>query len=92
MLLSLIKQSNRKRTIPSTLADIDIQMDSTTKVPAVSFCRDWYPVFKELSNSSRTNCTLKFFSQSFEENLINDKTVVMRKTLNFKKPLEIKIF
>ena len=45
----------------------------------------------KLSNSSGTGCTLKFFSQSYEDILINDKAVVTRKSLNFEKSFEIKV-
>ena len=44
----------------------------------------------KLSNSSSTGCALKFFSQSYEDILINDKAVVTRKSLNFEKSFEIK--
>ena len=60
--LSRIKQSNRKRAKPTTFFDMDIQMDPTTKVRAVCFCKDRYEIFKELNSSSSTGCTLKFFS------------------------------
>ena len=58
--------------------DIDIQMDPTTNA--------------KMSNSSSTGCTLKFFSQSYENILINDKAVVTRKSLNFEKSFEIKVW
>ena len=49
-------------------------MDPITKVRVVYFCKDRYPSFKELNNSSSTGCTLKFFSQPCDYILINDKT------------------
>lgn len=80
--LSYIKQSNRMPAKPTTFFDMDIQMDPTTKVQAVHFCKDRYPIFKELNNSSSTGCILKFFSQPYEDILINDKTIVKRKSLH----------
>ena len=61
-----------------------------TTVRAACFCKDHYPIFKELNNSSSTGCTLKFFSQPYEDILINDKTVVMRKSLILKRCLKLK--
>ena len=54
-------------------------------------CKEWYPILKELNNSSSTGCTLKFFSQSYEDILTDDKTIGTRKSLNFGKSSEIKI-
>ena len=59
---------------------MEIQMDPTTKIRAVCFCK----------NSSSTGCTLKFFIQPYEDILMNDNTVVQRKKLNFEKSSEIK--
>ena len=83
--LSPIKQSNRKRAKPTTFFDMDIQMDLTTKVWAICFCKDRYPIFKELNSSSSTGYTLKFFSQPYEDILINGNSVVQKKSLNFEK-------
>ena len=66
--LSTIKQSNRKRPKPTTFFDTDIQMNPITKVRGVCFCKDRYPIFKELNNSSSTGCTLKTSSQPYEDN------------------------
>ena len=89
--LSPIKQSNRKWAKPTTLFDMDFQTNPTTKVWAVCFCKDWYPIFKELTNSSSTGYRLKFFKQPYEYILINDETLVQKKSLNFEKLSEIKI-
>ena len=89
--LSPIKQSNRKRTKPTTFFDMEIQIGPTTKVRAAWFCKNRCPIFKELNSRLSTGCTLKFFSQTYEDILINDKTVVYRKNLNFEKSSEIKI-
>ena len=43
-------------------------MNPITKVRGVCFCKDRYPVFKELNNSSSTGCTLKTSSQPYEDN------------------------
>ena len=59
---------------------MEIQMDPTTKIRAVCFCK----------NISSTGCTLKFFIQPYEDILMNDNTVVQRKNLNFEKLSEIK--
>ena len=88
--LSPIKQSNRKRAKPTTFFDMDIQIDPTTKVRAVCFCKYRHPIFKELNSSSSTGGTMKLFSQPYGDILINDKTVVLRKSLNFEKSSEIK--
>ena len=90
-LLSPIKQSNRKRAKPTTFFDMVTQMDPITKVWAVCFCKDQYKIFKELNSNSSTGCTLKFFRQPYEDIVINDKTVVQRKSLNFEKFSEIEI-
>ena len=90
-MLSPIKQSNRKRAKPTTYFDMDIQMDSTTKGQAACFCKDRYSIFQELNSSSSTGCTLKFFSQLYEDISINDKIAIQRKSLNFEKSSEIKI-
>ena len=68
--LSYIKQSNRMPAKPTTYFDMDIQIDSTTKVRAAWFCKDRYPIFKELS----TDWTMKCFSQPYGDILINYKT------------------
>ena len=53
--------------------------------------KDRYPIFKELNNSLSTGCTLTFFSQPYENILINDKPIITRKSLNFEVSSEIKI-
>ena len=65
-------------------------MDPTTKVRVVCFCKDQYLIFKELNNSSSTGCILKFCSRPYAVILINDKTVVVRKSSNFEKSSDVK--
>ena len=52
-------------------------MDPAIKVRVVCFCKSQYPIFKEPNNSSSNRFTLKFFSEPYEDILINHKTVVV---------------